>query len=202
MTTVKSRQSNQWWIPHERILRVTLSNCNLLQWWIPPLESYSTSTYPCSLLLSSLYSRTPKIIKEVKIDKVFFLLSSTGHPSLYGQKVMTVQLYSCPEIYLYCHDCLPMQTGSAVSLMASWRQQKKHLANLYSFNNLWVEWSGWDWKMFQQVSIVYSMYNTLRTKVCQFFGTIGMYNTSYADKCSPYIKKCRSYLRRMYKIAL
>ena len=25
-----------------------------------------------------------------------------------------VQLYSCPEIYLYWHDFLPVQTGSAV----------------------------------------------------------------------------------------
>ena len=31
--------------------------------------------------------------------------------SRYGQKVASVQLYSCPEIQLYWHDFLPMQTG-------------------------------------------------------------------------------------------
>ena len=39
-----------------------------------------------------------KIIKGIKIGKVFLLLSSTGHwtnswSSLYGQKVMPIQLY-------------------------------------------------------------------------------------------------------------
>ena len=38
--------------------------------------------------------------------------------SRYGQKVAPVQLYSSPEIKLYWHDFLPVQTGSAVNI---WR---------------------------------------------------------------------------------
>ena len=70
----------------------------------------------------------PKIIKEIKIGKVFYLLSSTCNwanswSSLYGQ--------------LYWHDFLSIQTRLHVSSMAN--MPKKHLANLYPINNLWVQ---------------------------------------------------------------
>ena len=79
---------------------------------------------------------------------------ANSRSSLYGQKVMPVQLYSCPEMQLYGNDFLPIQTGSAVSSMASWRQQKNTLLifisliifGLYSYTVWYLLGHRFDWE--------------------------------------------------------
>ena len=73
-------------------------------------------------VLKMFLSLIPKIVKGIKIGKVFFAfinwpLSSQLQQSD-GQKVIPLQLYSCHGILLYWHEFLSMQTGSAVNSMA------------------------------------------------------------------------------------
>ena len=85
-----------------------------------------------------------KIMKEIKIGKVLFCcrqlaIELTAHVVCMGRKLcqynyISGQKYSCPGMTL-CPNRLDQ-------LLVQWPiDSKKHLANLYSFHNLYIQWT-------------------------------------------------------------